>query len=206
MAGCTISTWCYALTIRAGIGLGPLFVVQQGIAVTAGMSIGHAVMLVGVGLIGVAAVLRSWPGPGTLALPFMGGAILDAVVPVTPAAHGLGLQVLVVLLATWVMALGGALVIQASVGVAAYDAVMLGLRRVTGGPLAPIRLAMELTMLACGWLLGGTVGLGTVLTGLLIGPGIQFWLRALRVRLPGTAPRLGAIRTGAVPRFARPVR
>ena len=77
------------------------------------------------------------------------------------------------------MALGGALIIRASVGVAAYDAVMLGLRRVLRRPLAPIRLGMEATVLTVGWLLGGPVGVGTVITGLLIGPGIQFWLRMI---------------------------
>jgi uncharacterized membrane protein YczE len=71
------------------------------------------------------------------------------------------------------------MMIRASVGVAAYDAVMLGLRRIFGRPLAPIRLAMEATVLALGWLLGGSVGVGTVITGLLIGPGIQFWLTVI---------------------------
>lgn len=148
-------------------------------AQTTGMSIGHAVMLVGVGLVIAALSLRSWPGPGTVLLPFLGGWILDAVLPVTPVIPGVGLRVAVVVAATWVMALGGALVIWASFGIAAYDAVMFGLRRLTGRALAPIRLAMELTMLACGWLLGGTVGVGTVITAVLIGPGIQFWLRML---------------------------
>ena len=71
------------------------------------------------------------------------------------------------------------MVIRAGVGVAAYDLVMLGFHRLLGRQLAVVRLAMELTMLACGWLLGGAVGVGTVVTGLLIGPGMQFWLRRL---------------------------
>jgi uncharacterized membrane protein YczE len=185
--GCSLATWCYALTIRAGIGLGPLFVVQQGVARTTGMSIGHAVMLVGLGLIVTAMLLRTWPGPGTIVLPFLGGAILDTVLPVAPAVHGIGLEIVVVLVSTWVMALGGALVIRGAVGVAAYDAVMLGLARLTGLPLAPVRLAMELTMLGCGWLIGGTVGLGTVLTGVLIGPSLQFWMKLLGATATGSA-------------------
>jgi uncharacterized membrane protein YczE len=80
------------------------------------------------------------------------------------------------------MALGGATMIRASVGVAAYDAVMLGLQRTFGHPLASIRLAMEATALALGWILGGSVGVGTVITGLLIGPGMQFWLRVFGKR------------------------
>jgi uncharacterized membrane protein YczE len=177
--GSALATYCYALTIRADLGLGPLFVVQQGLARSARISIGHAVMVVGVALVIVAVGLRSWPGPGTLVLPFMGGAMLDAVLPSVPVVHSLILRLFVVVGATWCMALGGSLIIRASVGVAAYDAVMLGLRRITGRPLAPIRLIMELTMLGCGWALGGSVGVGTVLTGLLIGPALQFWLAVL---------------------------
>ena len=81
--------------------------------------------------------------------------------------------------AVWMMVLAGALMIRASIGVAAYDAVMLGLRRVVGAPLSPIRIAMEATALIAGWVLGGSIGVGTVITGVLIGPGIQFWLSVI---------------------------
>lgn len=179
LGGCCITTFCYALTIRASLGLGPLFVVQQGLARIMGTGIGQGVMAVGVAMVLVAVALRSWPGPGTLALPFLSGGLLDLIVPHMPAIQGLGLRLAVVTGASWVMALGGALTIRAAVGVAAYDAVMLGLRRMSGRSLRLVRLAMELTMLGCGWLLGGSVGVGTAITAVLIGPGIQFWLVVL---------------------------
>jgi len=179
LGGCAIATFCYALTIRASLGLGPLFVVQQGVARHIGTGIGQGVMVVGVAMVLVALALRSWPGPGTLVLPFLGGGLLDLMLPPLPAIHGLGLRLLVVAAATWVMAFGAALTIRAAVGVAAYDAVMLGLRRTTGRSLRLVRLAMELTMLGCGWLLGGSVGVGTAITAVLIGPGMQFWLVVL---------------------------
>ncbi len=133
----------------------------------------------GFALVFLALSLRFWPGPGTLVLPILGGAMLNALLPLVPTLHGWPLRTLAVLFGTWIMTLGGAMIIRASVGVAAYDAVMLGLRRVTGRPLAPIRIVMEGTVLIAGWLLGGSVGVGTVITGLLIGPGIQFWLRMI---------------------------
>jgi len=136
-------------------------------------------MLVGFSLVLVAVGLRSWPGPGTLILPVLGGVTLDYLLPHLPVISGLPLRLASVLVASWMMALGGALMIRASVGVAAWDAVMLGLRRVLGRPLSLTRIAMEASVLAAGWLLGGSVGVGTVITGLLIGPGIQFWLRVL---------------------------
>ena len=182
LVGSMVATAAYAVTIRANLGLGPLYVLQDGFARQAGVSIGASVTVIGYTLVLVAFALRSWPGPGTLALPFLGGIALNAMLPHIPPIHGWPLRVLAVLLSTWAMALGGATIIRAAVGVAAYDAVMLGLRRVSGRPLAPIRLAMEATALALGWCLGGSVGVGTVITGVLIGPGMQFWLRIIGER------------------------
>lgn len=176
-AGSTVSTVCYAVTIRAGLGLGPLYVLQDGLARHAGIAIGSSVMVTGFALVAVAVCLRSWPGPGTLAAPVLSGFTLDALLPHLPALHGPVLAFTAVVVATWVMALGAAMMIRASVGIAAYDAVMLGLARVLRRPLAPTRLAMETTALAVGWVLGGTVGVGTAVTGILIGPAIAFWLR-----------------------------
>ena len=182
LAGSVISSICYAVTIRARLGLGPLYVLQDGVARHADIAIGTSVMLTGCALVIVAAALRSWPGPGTLMLPVLGGVTLDALLPHMPVLHGVLLRVVAVLAATWLMALAGALMIRAAVGVAAYDAVMLGLCRVFGRPLSPVRLAMEAAALLAGWMLGGAIGVGTVITGLLIGPGIQFWLAALAGR------------------------
>jgi uncharacterized membrane protein YczE len=179
LSGSLIATTCYALTIRADLGLGPLFVLQDGFARRAGIAIGSSVTVIGFALVLVALALRFRLGPGTLVLPIFAGVTLNALLPHVPTIHGWSLQTASVLLASWIMALGGAMIIRASVGVAAYDAVMLGLRRLTGRPLAPIRIAMEATVLIAGWLLGGSIGVGTVITGLLIGPGIQFWLRMI---------------------------
>jgi uncharacterized membrane protein YczE len=193
VAGSVVVTACYAVTIRADLGLGPLFVLQAGVARHAGIAIGTSVMVVGFALVLVALALRSPLGPGTLVLPVLGGLTLDALLPHVPTIQGWPLRMASVVIATWIMALGGAMMIRASVGVMAYDAVMLGLRRVLGRPLAPIRIAMEATVLLGGWLLGGPVGVGTVITGLLIGPGLQFWIRMIGVpvRTPTLATRAG---------------
>lgn len=190
LGGSLVVTTCYAVTIRAGLGLGPLFVLQDGVAINAGIAIGTSVIVTGFAFVAITLLLRYRPGPGTLALPILGGLTLDALLPHVPTLHGWLFRTAAVLLATWIMALGAAMTILASVGVAAYDAVMLGLRRVLGRPLAPIRVAMEATVLTAGWLLGGSVGVGTVITGLLIGPGIQFWLG--RIGGPSTAPAFTA--------------
>ena len=181
VAGSAIVMLCYGLTIRATLGLGPLFAVQDGVASHLGISIGSAVTLVGLALVVVAVALRSWPGPGTLAVPFLNGAFLDLMLPHLPVIHGLVLRLAVVVGATWFMGLGGSLIIAARLGASAYDAVMMGLRKRVGGPIVVIRLGMETSMLILGWLLGGAIGIGTAITGLLIAPSMHFWLHLLHV-------------------------
>jgi len=189
LTGSFVSTVCYAVTIRAKLGLGPLYALQDGVARRLGIEIGQSVMLVGVALFVGACALRWRPGPFTLALPFIGGATLDALLPHVGAIHGVWLQLFAVTAASWIMGFGGALMIAAAIGCAPYDGVMLALHRITGFANAPIRLAMELTALVVGWSLGGAVGVGTVITGILIGPALQFWLRVVGpVGAPAATP------------------
>ena len=197
LGGSLLATVTYGLTIRAGIGLGPLFVLQDGLSVQLGCSIGTAVIVTGFGFVILAVALRSWPGPGTLVLPVLGGVTLNLVLPFLPSIVGLQQRLLVVVISTVFMGLGGAMTIRASVGVAAYDAVMLGLCRLLRRPVAPVRLGMELAVFGVGWALGGSVGIGTLITAVMIGPSIHLWLRIMsgrrgispspaRLRFPGS--------------------
>ena len=191
VAGSFVSTLCYAVTIRAGLGLGPLYAVQDGVARQAGISIGHGVMVVGAFLIMLALALRGPLGAGTVVLPFLGGTLLDLLLPQLPTVSGLLPRLAADIAASWVMALGGALIIWAAVGIASLDAVMLALHRITARRIVTVRVSMEFSMLVTGWALGGRVGVGTVITGVLIGPGLQFWLRRLPVRGPSPVRDLG---------------
>ena len=133
----------------------------------------------GVALIVIAALLRSWPAPGTLVLPFLTGGILEPLLRIAPTVHGYLARLVVVTVATWLMALGGALSIRCAFGASAYSQVMLCVRRLTGWRVVFAQLSMELTVLVLGWALGGAIGVGTIITGLLIGPSLHFWLRLL---------------------------
>jgi uncharacterized membrane protein YczE len=184
LGGCLLSAICYALTIKADLGLGPLYAVQQGVAHHLHITQGHAVMVTGSILCLIAAAFRLWPGPGTVALPFVMGFYLDALTPHTPTPHGVILRLVVVAVASWFMALGGALVIRGRVGAAAPDLCMLALSDRTGRSNRTVRLAMEGSWIVMGWLLGGTIGVGTVVTGLLIGPALHFWIERVHSEQP----------------------
>ena len=188
VGGSTLATLCYGLTIRAGMGLGPLFVLQDGLSIRAGFSIGTAVIVTGFAFVAIAMALRTWPGPGTLILPVLGGVSLNLMLPYLPTISGQPQRLLVVVGASWFMGLGGAMMIAASVGVSAYDSVMLGLCRLLRRPVVTVRLAMEFTVFVAGWALGGAVGLGTAITAVLIGPSIHVWLRVLHRPAPRLQP------------------
>jgi uncharacterized membrane protein YczE len=183
-AGAAISAVAYTATIRADLGLGPLFAVQQGIAGHLHITLGQAVMVAGATLCVIAALLRTWPGPGTVSLPFIMGVMVDTVLPHMPEIHGIALRLVVVAVGTSMMTLGGALVIKASIGAAAPDLCMLALSQRTGRSNRAVRFAMEGSWLVMGWLLGGTIGIGTVITGLLIGPTLHFWIQVVHSEEP----------------------
>jgi uncharacterized membrane protein YczE len=182
--GAFISAVCYTATIKADLGLGPLFAVQEGVSEHLGISLGRAVMVVGGTLCVIAALLRRFPGPGTVSLPFIMGVYVDAILPHMPDLNALAVRLIVVAIASWFMCLGGAMVIRARVGAAAPDLCMLALSERTGRSNRSVRLALEVSWLVMGWLLGGTIGVGTVMTGLLIGPALHFWIELLDSEAP----------------------
>ncbi len=179
VSGAAIAAAAYAATIKAELGLGPLFVVQEGIAGHLDITIGRSVMIVGSSLCVIAMAMRQWPGVGTVTLPFLMGAMVDAMLPHTPTPGGIPLRLAVVVVGTFVMALGGALIISSRLGAGAPDLVMLALSRVTRFNNRQVRLALEAGWLFAGWLLGGAVGIGSVITGLMIGPMLHFWIERL---------------------------
>jgi uncharacterized membrane protein YczE len=191
--GCLLSAVCYALTIKADLGLGPLYAVQQGVARHLHITQGHAVMITGSILCVIALSLRMWPGIGTVSLPFIMGSYLDWLTPHTPVPQGLLARLVVVVLASWFMALGGAIIIRGRVGAAAPDLCMLAISQRTGRSNRSVRLAMEASWIAMGWLLGGTIGVGTVITGLLIGPALHFWIELVTPTSSGASPVVSAL-------------
>jgi uncharacterized membrane protein YczE len=136
-------------------------------------------MVVGVVVLVLMAAVGKRPGPGTFVLPFLQGMLLDAMLVHLPTFGGWAPRVAAVVAASWLMCLGGALVIESDLGMSALDGVMMGMHGRTGRRVTAIRMTMEATMLVGGWMLGGAIGVGTVITGLLVGPSMQFWLGVL---------------------------
>ncbi|MEV4989525.1 YczE/YyaS/YitT family protein [Pseudarthrobacter sp. LMD1-1-1.1] len=165
-----------AMFIRAGLGLDPWDVFHQGLANRSGLSIGVVVIAASFLVLLLWIPLRQMPGFGTLCNAILVGVFADiglaVIPPVTPLAAQIGLLAGAVL----VNAVASALYIGAGFGPGARDGLMTGLARRTGWTVRFSRTLIEVTVLAAGWLLGGSVGVGTVVYALAIGPLVHILL------------------------------
>jgi len=170
------------LMVRAGLGLDPWDVFHQGLAGRVGLSIGLVVNIVGAAVLLLWIPLRQWPGIGTIANVLVIGTAMDLSLLALPDLHGLPLRGAGLALAVVANGVAGALYIGAGLGPGPRDGLMTGLARRTGWPIRRVRTGIELTVLAAGWLLGGTVGVGTVLYAFAIGPLVQAFLPLFTIR------------------------
>ncbi len=159
-----------AIMVRAGIGLDPWTVFAQGVSLQTGIGIGWVTNIVGFLVLLLWMPLRQKPGVGTLANILLVGTSMQATLAVFPAIDGFALQVLVFLLGMMLVAFASGLYIGADFGPGPRDGLMTGLRARFGWPIWAARLVVEASVLLAGWLLGGSVGLGTILFALGIGP------------------------------------
>jgi uncharacterized membrane protein YczE len=174
--GLTLYGASMALMLRAALGLDPWDVFHQGVSGQVGLSIGMVVNLTGLVVLLLWIPLRQRPGIGTVANVVMIGTAMDLTLGVLPPVEGLAFQVAALIASIVVNGFAGALYIGAGLGPGPRDGLMTGLARRTGWSLRLVRTGIELTVLALGWALGGTVGVGTLLYAFGIGPIVQFFL------------------------------
>ena len=173
--------------VRSGLGLDPWDVFHEGLANRTPLSFGTVTILVGALVLLAWVPLRQRPGVGTIANVFVIGLAADATLWLVPAPAHLTLQITYLVVGILGNGLAGGLYIGAGLGPGPRDGLMTGLVRRTGRSVRLVRTTIELTVLAVGWLIGGTVGLGTVLYALAIGPLVQLALGWFTVRPVPTA-------------------
>ncbi|MBS1694561.1 MAG: hypothetical protein JST91_20300 [Actinobacteria bacterium] len=172
-----------AMMVEAGLGLDPWDVFHQGLARYTGMTIGLASGVVGVAVLLAWIPLRNRPGIGTVANVVVIAVTVDAGLALLPTPSSLPVRVTLMLGAILLNAVSTVLYIGAGLGPGPRDGLMTGLVARTGLSVRLVRTSIEATVLAVGWLLGGTVGVGTVLYALGIGPLVQLVLRLTPRRL-----------------------
>jgi uncharacterized membrane protein YczE len=179
LSGLALCGAAIAMMVRADLGLGPWDVLHQGLSVTTGITIGAAAVLVGLGVLLLWFPLRERPGIGTLANVLLVGAFIDLTLALTRDPSTTWLRWTLLATSIPIFSVGVALYIGAGVGSGPRDGIMTGLAR-RGVPIALARTLIELTALGAGWLLGGTVGLGTVYFALGTGPLLHVLIPRLR--------------------------
>ncbi|AWN23699.1 hypothetical protein DKM44_11050 [Deinococcus irradiatisoli] len=180
-----------ALMVRANLGLDPWDVFHQGLSQRLGWSLGTVVNVVGALVLLLWVALRQRPGVGTVANILVLGTVADLTLQLLPPLTSLPLRAVLLVGGIVLNAAATAAYIGARLGPGPRDGLMTGLVKRTGRPVGWIRTSIEVTVLAIGWLLGGSVGLGTLAYALLIGPLVQVLLPLLTV--PEERRTVGAV-------------
>jgi uncharacterized membrane protein YczE len=184
--------WLYglsaALMVRSGLGLDPWDVLHQGLAKHLGLAIGTVVIIVGAVVMLLWIPLRQRPGIGTVSNAVLVGVSLNVSLELLPTGTPLPVRIAEMTGGVLLCGLATGMYIGADLGPGPRDGLMTGLARRTGRSIRLVRTGLELTVLVTGWLLGGTVGVGTVLFAVAIGPLVQLFLPRFDVRRRGRQP------------------
>ncbi|QIS12325.1 YczE/YyaS/YitT family protein [Nocardia arthritidis] len=188
-AGLWLYGFSMAVMVRAGLGLDPWDVFHQGVARHVPVSFGAVTAATG------ALVLLAWipsrqkPGLGTVSNVVVIALSVDAGLALLPPWPGLPVRIAAMAAAVLLNAIATVLYIGAGMGPGPRDGLMTGLVRRTGRSVRVVRTGIEVTVLVTGWLLGGSVGIGTLVYAFGIGPLIQLFIPLVSRWLPGFPDR-----------------
>jgi uncharacterized membrane protein YczE len=169
-----------SLLIVAELGLAPWDVLHEGISKRTGVPIGTVIIGVGLVVLLLWIPLRERPGIGTVLNALEIGLVVDLTLPLLPDLNHLAARIAALVVGVVLVGVGSGLYIGAGLGAGPRDGLMLGLERL-GLSVRRARTLIEVTVLGLGWGLGGTVGIGTVMFAVGIGPLVQLLLPFLRV-------------------------
>ena len=172
-----------AMLVRSGLGVGPWDVFHQGLANHVPLSFGQVTIAVGALVLLLWIPLRQRPGLGTLLNVIVIGLAADAGLALIPIAESWLPGAALMLGGVVANGLAGALYVGARLGPGPRDGLWVALTQRTGHSIRLVRTVLEVTVVAVGWLLGGVVGIGTVVYALAIGPLVQLFMPWVEVRL-----------------------
>ncbi|GGX39173.1 membrane protein [Streptomyces chartreusis] len=179
--GLTLYGVSSAMLVEAGLGLEPWNVLHQGLAELTGLTIGVLSIIVGAAVLLLWIPLRQRPGLGTVSNVFVVGVAMDGALALLPEAHSLAVRIPLLVAGIVLNGAATGLYIAARFGPGPRDGLMTGLHRRTGRSIRLMRTAVEIAVVVTGFALGGTVGIGTLLYALSIGPLAQLFLRVFAV-------------------------
>jgi uncharacterized membrane protein YczE len=176
VVGLLLYGFTMALMVQAGLGLDPWDVFHQGLTRHVPLTFGQVVIAVGAVVLLLWIPLRQRPGVGTVLNVILIGLAADAGIALVPVPDELWTRIALLLAGVLGNGLAGALYIGARLGTGPRDGIWVAIVARTGLSVRAVRTSIELAVLATGFALGGTVGAGTLLYAVAIGPLVQFFL------------------------------
>lgn len=169
LSGLVLFGIALALLVHANLGLDPWNVFSQGVSKRTGLSLGTVTVVVSLLLLLIWIPLKQRPGVGTVANALIVGPVLDLGLALLPSPDGWGWRIAFLVVSIMMLAMATGLYLGAGWGPGPRDGLMTGLAKL-GMPVFAARASIEVTVLFVGWLLGGSVGVGTVVFALSVGP------------------------------------
>ena len=171
VAGVAVSALGITTMLRANVGLEPWSVLQQGLAQTAGITYGTASMIVGAAAIGTAMLCGESFGIGTVVDIVLCAVCIDGLLWLDwiPQMHSLSSGIPMLLTGMELLAIGTWMYMKSALGAGPRDALMVALARKTGRSVGLCRASVEIVVIIAGFLLGGQVGIGTVIAAFGLG-------------------------------------
>jgi uncharacterized membrane protein YczE len=168
--GLMIFGFGHAILFGSNFGVSPWMVLAQGFVVQFGIGIGLSIILVSFAVLLFWIPLKEKPGIGTFINFFVVAAVIEITLPYIPYQTENLLKLVQVFIAILVIGLGGSIYLIANLGPGPRDGLMTGLSKKTRIPMAYVRNFLEISVVVFGWSLGGTAGVGTLISAILIGP------------------------------------
>jgi uncharacterized membrane protein YczE len=194
LGGLVLYGFADSLIIRAAVGVEPWTVLAQGVAERTGWGIGILTNVIGLGVLLLWIPLRKRPGIGTLLNVLLVGTTIEFGLWLIPPVDLLWLQILLFVAGLLLLAVASGIYIGAALGPGPRDGLMTGIHSRLGWPIWLARGVVEGSVLLVGWLLGGDVGIGTLVFALTIGP-----LCGLTLRWFGGVGRYGSMKSSSTP-------
>lgn len=182
--GFALMSWGFSMVIKSDLGAGTWDSLNLGIAKHTGLSPGRVTQIMGLLLIGVSYYFGIKPNVGTLLNMIVLGFMLDFFLLRTATAHHLVLRYAQLFFGTFLVALGTGAYITPNLGAGPRDSFMLALAKRTGWPIRTAKTTIELCVVVLGYLLGGPVGIGTLLYSITLGPMMEKSILLFRAVYP----------------------
>ena len=164
------------LLIVSLTGASPWSVLAQGISLNVDLSIGTITLFISIGVLFFWLPLNQKPGIGTILNALIVAVMIDICIKFVPAQENYIPQLILAVTAVLITGFGGGIYLVANLGAGPRDGLMVGLQKKTNMPIATVRAFLEISVVAIGWYLGGTVGIGTLLFAFGIGPAVALGL------------------------------